>query len=66
MTGTAAALVLAGLERYILDNQLVGSGNKVVTVASGANMNSGTLITCVSAPRATHEALLKCGHSKMA
>jgi len=30
---------LAGLKRYILDNQLVGSGKKFVAVVSGANMN---------------------------
>jgi hypothetical protein len=30
-------------------------GKEIVTVASGSNMNSGTLIICVSAPRAALE-----------
>jgi threonine dehydratase len=63
VTELAAALALASSERYILDNQLVGSGNNIVTVASGDNMNSGTLIACALAPRAAlgegHEALLR-------
>lgn len=39
MTEPAGALALAGLKKYILDNQLVGSGKKFVVVVSGANMN---------------------------
>ena len=30
---------MAGLKRYILDNQLVNSGKKFAVVVSGANMN---------------------------
>jgi threonine dehydratase len=39
VTEPAGALALAGLKRYILDNQLLGSGKKFVAVVSGANMN---------------------------
>ena len=39
VTEPAGALALAGLKRYILDNQLVGSGKKFAVVISGANMN---------------------------
>ena len=39
VTEPAGALALAGLKRYILDNQLVGSGRKFAVVISGANMN---------------------------
>jgi threonine dehydratase len=39
VTEPAGALALAGLKRYILDNQLIGSGKKFVVVISGANMN---------------------------
>jgi threonine dehydratase len=39
VTEPAGALALAGLKRYILNNQLVGSGKKFVAVVSGANMN---------------------------
>ncbi|KAI0279345.1 tryptophan synthase beta subunit-like PLP-dependent enzyme [Russula aff. rugulosa BPL654] len=39
VTEPAGALALAGLKRYIVDNQLIGSGKKFVVVISGANMN---------------------------
>ncbi|KAI0245582.1 tryptophan synthase beta subunit-like PLP-dependent enzyme [Lactifluus subvellereus] len=39
VTEPAGALALAGLKRYIADNQLIGSGKKFVAVISGANMN---------------------------
>ncbi|KAH9991780.1 tryptophan synthase beta subunit-like PLP-dependent enzyme [Russula vinacea] len=39
VTEPAGALALAGLKRYILDNQLVNSGKKFAVVVSGANMN---------------------------
>ncbi|KAH9028761.1 tryptophan synthase beta subunit-like PLP-dependent enzyme [Lactarius pseudohatsudake] len=39
VTEPAGALALAGLKRYILDNQLVGAEKKFVVVVSGANMN---------------------------
>ena len=39
VTEPAGALALAGLKRYILDNQLVGAGKRFVVVVSGANMN---------------------------
>ncbi|KAF8494639.1 tryptophan synthase beta subunit-like PLP-dependent enzyme [Russula emetica] len=39
VTEPAGALALAGLKKYILDNQLIGSGKKFVVVISGANMN---------------------------
>lgn len=39
ITEPAGALALAGLKRYIVDNQLVGAEKKFVAVISGANMN---------------------------
>ncbi|KAI9067291.1 threonine ammonia-lyase [Trametes sanguinea] len=39
ITEPAGALALAGLKRYIADNQLVGAQKKFVAVISGANMN---------------------------
>lgn len=39
VTEPAGALALAGLKRYIYDNNLVGAGKKFVAVVSGANMN---------------------------
>ncbi|THH28378.1 hypothetical protein EUX98_g5797 [Antrodiella citrinella] len=39
ITEPAGALALAGLKRYILDNQLVGAQKRFVAVVSGANMN---------------------------
>ncbi|KAH9171936.1 tryptophan synthase beta subunit-like PLP-dependent enzyme [Lactarius sanguifluus] len=39
VTEPAGALALAGLKRYILDNQLIGAEKKFVVVISGANMN---------------------------
>jgi len=39
ITEPAGALALAGLKRYIMDNQLVGAQKKFVAVVSGANMN---------------------------
>jgi threonine dehydratase len=39
VTEPAGALALAGLKKYILDNQLIGSRKKFVVVISGANMN---------------------------
>ncbi|KAG5635633.1 hypothetical protein H0H81_010567 [Sphagnurus paluster] len=39
VTEPAGALSLAGLKRYILDNNLVGAQKKFVAVISGANMN---------------------------
>lgn len=39
ITEPAGALALAGLKRYILNNQLVGAQKKFVAVVSGANMN---------------------------
>ncbi|KAH9021540.1 tryptophan synthase beta subunit-like PLP-dependent enzyme [Lactarius hengduanensis] len=39
VTEPAGALALAGLKRYILDNQLIGAEKKFVVVVSGANMN---------------------------
>lgn len=39
MTEPAGALALAGLKRYIIDNDLVGSQKRFVAVVSGANMN---------------------------
>ena len=32
-------MALAGLKRYIVDNDLVGAGRRFVVVVSGANMN---------------------------
>lgn len=39
ITEPAGALALAGLKRYILENNLVGAQKKFVVVISGANMN---------------------------
>ncbi|KZT10812.1 threonine dehydratase I [Laetiporus sulphureus 93-53] len=39
ITEPAGALALAGLKRYITDNQLIGAQKKFVAVVSGANMN---------------------------
>lgn len=39
ITEPAGALALAGLKRYITDNNLVGADKKFVAVISGANMN---------------------------
>ncbi|KAH9988434.1 tryptophan synthase beta subunit-like PLP-dependent enzyme [Russula compacta] len=39
VTEPAGALALAGLKRYISDNNFVGLGKKFVAVVSGANMN---------------------------
>jgi len=39
ITEPAGALALAGLKRYILQNNLVGAKKKFVAVVSGANMN---------------------------
>ena len=39
MTEPAGALALAGLKRYIIDNNLIGAGKRFVVVVSGANMN---------------------------
>lgn len=39
MTEPSGALSLAGLKRYILDNNLVGAQKRFVAVITGANMN---------------------------
>ncbi|KAF8633406.1 hypothetical protein AX17_004577 [Amanita inopinata Kibby_2008] len=39
ITEPAGALALAGLKRYLIDNDLVGAQRKFVAVISGANMN---------------------------
>jgi threonine dehydratase len=39
VTETAGALALAGLKRYILNNNLIGAQKNFVAVVSGANMN---------------------------
>lgn len=39
ITEPAGALGLAGLKRYIVDNNLIGAQKKFVAVVSGANMN---------------------------
>ncbi|KAJ3480035.1 hypothetical protein NLI96_g8635 [Meripilus lineatus] len=39
ITEPAGALALAGLKKYIMDNNLVGADKKFVAVISGANMN---------------------------
>ena len=39
ITEPAGALALAGLKRYIVDNNLVGAKKRFVAVVSGANMN---------------------------
>lgn len=39
ITEPAGALSLAGLKRYIINNNLIGAQKKFVVVISGANMN---------------------------
>ena len=39
ITEPAGALSLAGLKRYIIDNNLIGAQKRFVAVVSGANMN---------------------------
>lgn len=39
MTEPAGALALAGLKRYIVNNNLIGAQKRFVAVISGANMN---------------------------
>lgn len=39
LTEPAGALALAGLKRYVIDQNLVGANKKFVAVISGANMN---------------------------
>jgi threonine dehydratase len=39
VTEPSGALALAGVKRYILDNNLVGANKRFVAVVSGANMN---------------------------
>lgn len=39
MTEPAGALSLAGLKRYIIDNNIIGAQKRFVAVVSGANMN---------------------------
>ena len=39
ITEPAGALALAGLKRYIIQNNLIGAQKKFVVVVSGANMN---------------------------
>jgi threonine dehydratase len=39
ITEPAGALALAGLKRYIVENNLVGAHRRFVAVVSGANMN---------------------------
>ncbi len=39
ITEPAGALAVAGLKRYILQNNLVGAKKRFVAVVSGANMN---------------------------
>ena len=39
ITEPAGALALAGLKRYIIQNNLIGAQKKFVAVVSGANMN---------------------------
>lgn len=39
ITEPAGALALAGLKRYIIQNNLVGANKRFVAVVSGANMN---------------------------
>lgn len=43
MTEPSGALALAGLKRYIADNDLINAGKRFVVVVSGANMNFGRL-----------------------
>lgn len=39
ITEPAGALALAGLKRYVIQNNLIGAQKKFVAVVSGANMN---------------------------
>jgi threonine dehydratase len=39
VTEPAGALALAGLKRYIVQNNLIGANKRFVAVISGANMN---------------------------
>lgn len=39
ITEPAGALALAGLKRYVVQNNLIGAQKKFVAVVSGANMN---------------------------
>ena len=39
ITEPAGALALAGLKRYVIQNNLIGAQKKFVVVVSGANMN---------------------------
>ncbi|KZS98674.1 threonine ammonia-lyase [Sistotremastrum niveocremeum HHB9708] len=39
VTEPAGALAVAGVKRYIADNDLIGAGKRFVAVVSGANMN---------------------------
>ncbi|KZT57720.1 threonine dehydratase I [Calocera cornea HHB12733] len=43
ITEPAGALALAGLKRYIQDNDLIGANKRFVAVVSGANMNFSRL-----------------------
>ncbi|EJD02924.1 threonine ammonia-lyase [Fomitiporia mediterranea MF3/22] len=43
ITEPAGALSLAGVKRYIQENNLVGAGKRFVAVITGANMNFGRL-----------------------
>lgn len=43
ITEPAGALALAGLKRYIANNNLIGANKRFVAVVSGANMNFGRL-----------------------
>ena len=43
ITEPSGALGLAGLKRYVVDNNLIGAGKRFVVVVSGANMNFGRL-----------------------
>lgn len=43
ITEPAGALALAGLKRYIANNNLIGANKRFVAVISGANMNFGRL-----------------------
>ncbi|KZO98895.1 threonine ammonia-lyase [Calocera viscosa TUFC12733] len=43
ITEPAGALALAGLKRYIQDNNLIGANKRFVAVVSGANMNFSRL-----------------------
>ena len=39
VTEPAGALALAGLKRYVIQNNLIGAQKRFVAVISGANMN---------------------------